>query len=133
MNRGIDYSKTIGQTPYNGTNEMGASLASESLPFKNNLLLGTLETQSQPFQTSNVFLNNPNGRVAPNFGSLLAQDQGGFAPNPSLFPYDQSMGIASGTTPLPPKAKIGGHSLKVMLHCFGQVEMIKDKDMPVKF
>ena len=98
-------------------------MAPESQPFKHQLL-DTLE--SQPI---NVFMN-PKGRAAPNFGSLLAQDHGGFAQNQSLYPFDQS--IVSGATPLT-KGKPCGHSLKVMLHCFGQVEMIKDKDMPVKF
>jgi hypothetical protein len=62
---------------------------------------------------------------------LLAPEHAIIVPNASLFQYDQSM--ASGASPLPSKGKSGGHSLKVMLHCFDQVEMIKDKDMPVKF
>jgi hypothetical protein len=65
---------------------------------------------------------NPKGRAAPQFGSLLPQDL-------PMQQYEQSMASAA---PLQRQVK-QTHQLKVMLDFEGQKEMIKDKDMPVKF
>jgi len=108
MHRKVDYLRPAGQNQ-----EIGASLISESQPFKHGLL-DTLESHSL-----NTFIKP---RAAPQFGSLLPQEQG-FNHN-----FEQSL-----VSPINTKQEKTKHSLKVMLHCDGQVEMIKDKDMPVKF
>lgn len=118
IHRNVDYLRSNAQN--NGAQEIGASLVSEAQPFKNGLL-DTLESHS--FPASNTFMKP---RAAPQFGSLLPQEQGFQQQN---YPFEQSL-----VSPLTKQTKTAtAHSLKVMLHCFGQVEMIKDKDMPVKF
>ena len=68
IGRGVDYLRSIGQT-HNINGEIGASFISDVAPFKHGLL-DTLESH-----VSNNFLA-PGKRAAPQFGSLLAQDQG---------------------------------------------------------